>query len=86
MKPRAFQARAERIIDALSIRIELQTFRAGADAPRAVAAVGAFHAAAGRLERDVQRPTCNRATVATLMRALRNMVRVHAIIVDRRGR
>lgn len=77
--------RARRILDRLDARLEGQTFGDGADAPHAVALVGAFHRAAGNLERDLDQPSTSIAFVGAMLRALRSTVRTHANVVAMHG-
>lgn len=86
-----FSDRAQSIIDRLSERIDSQALRLGADAPHCVSTVGTFHAAAGRLERELQdgepRPGSVRAArMIGALRWLRLCVASHAVMVADRAK
>lgn len=85
MKPRAFLERAQRIIDALSARIDAQALGLGADAPHCVSTVGAFHRCAGGVEGDLANPRTSRATVCAMIRVLRKFVGNHRLMVAQRA-
>lgn len=77
--------RVERILDRLDARLEQQTFLRGADAPHAVALVGAFHRAAGDVERALDHPATSQSYVRNMARILRRMIRTHAAVVAARA-
>lgn len=82
MKPRAFIERARRIVDRLSERIDDQAMRKGADALHCVAIVGAFHEAAGRIERTLAGGKTYRPQVMfAMLRALHRMAANHRSLV-----
>lgn len=78
MRKRPTHERAQGILDALSERIEAQTFRPFADLPHVTAIVGAFHRAAGMIEADLDwHCKLGPAKVVCELRALRWLVRNH---------
>lgn len=83
MKPRPFLERAQRIIDALSERIDAQAMRPGADAPHCVSVVGVFHTYAGNLERAIERMRV--VNLPSHVRTLRRIVETHRIMVALRA-
>lgn len=81
-----FGKRVRRILDRLSVRLEGQTLRTGADAPHLVSIVGVFHKAAGDIERDLGRmERTSHASMVAMLRALRRIVCSHATMVRMRA-
>lgn len=90
-RARSIPERVRAVLDALTERIDAEALGVGADAPHLVATVGSFHAAAGHLERRLERrPYLTATDAAIVLRQLRRVVAAHATMrrlqAIRRGR
>lgn len=94
MKPRSLPERLARVLGRLDARLEGQTLKPGADSPHCTAVVGAFHQAAGQLERRADAWPCpavlhvvreRAAYYAAELRVLRRVVEAHRLMVALRG-